>query len=157
VLLTEEDLDPGSLLANLQPGADVAVVNASGRRSPLGVAGQVQDFARGAMDDALERAGLGCAVRVDLTETDRDLEGIVAWAAHHRFEQLVTPYTPVGPAAEAMSTLTEALAERRIRLVPIMREYDRRAWPHATRGFFPFRKKIPALVRSIVGPGSSAA
>lgn len=157
VLLTEEDLDPGSLLADWQSDADVAVLNATGWRSPLGVAGHVRDYVRGAMDDALQRAGLGCAIRLDLTETDRDLERIVAWAADHRFEQVVTPYTPVGPAAEAMSRLTEALAERRIRLVPMLREYDRRAWPHATRGFFPFRKMIPALVRSILGAGSSAA
>jgi deoxyribodipyrimidine photo-lyase len=32
-----------------------------------------------------------------------------------------------------------------------MRDFDRRAWPHATAGFFKFKKKIPELVGAMKG------
>jgi len=157
LLMTEEDLAAGSLLGNSMPGGGVAVLTATGRRSPLGVSPQVQGFVDGAVDDALDRGNLTDAVRVNLTATDEGVQEIVEWAVDSRLQQLVTPYAPVGPAAEAVATLADALAKQRIRLAPVLRDYDRRAWPHATRGFFPFRKQIPALVRAIIGSEASAA
>lgn len=158
LLVTEEDLDPGSLLDDWMQDAHVAVLTATGRRSPLGgVSHRVQAFVGGAVEDALERAGLAEAVRVDLTDAEPGIGDIVRWAADTGLKQLVTPYTPVGPTAEAVATLADALAEQRIRLVPVLRDYDRRAWPHATRGFFPFRKQIPSLVRALGGSEASAA
>jgi len=57
----------------------------------------------------------------------------------------------VGPTAEATAALADALARQRIGLMPMLRDCDRRAWPNARRGFFAFRKQIPALVRAISG------
>ncbi len=160
LLLTEEDLDPLSLLNDSMPAANIAILTATGRRSPLGTSLKVRSFVSGAVDDALERAGLTAAVRVELTDStdsDRDVEKLVEWAVDSQLKQLITPYIPVGPTAEATAVLGDALAEQGIRLVPMLRDYDRRAWPHATRGFFPFRKQIPALVREMTGSEASAA
>ncbi len=156
-LLTEEDLDPLSLLGDSMPDGNVAILTATGRRSPLGVAPQVQRFVDGAVDDALERAKMTAAVRVALTPADQDVGQLVEWAVSRGLKQLVTPYTPVGPTAEATAALADALARQRIGLMPMLRDCDRRAWPNARRGFFAFRKQIPALVRAITGAETSAA
>ncbi len=150
LLITEEDLTPGLLLPDTVPDRNIAVLNATGWRSPLSISRQVQSFVDGAIKDTVERRNLPDAVRVDLTDTDRDMEKIVEWAMQTGLRQLVTPYTPVGPASEAMATLGDSLGKQRINLVPILRDYDRRAWPHATRGFFAFRRQIPALVQAIL-------
>ncbi len=160
LLLTEEDLDPLSLLKDSMPTANIAILTATGRRSPLGTSALVRSFVSGAVDDALERAGLTAEVRVELTDStdlDCDVEKIVEWAVDSQLKQLITPYVPVGPTAEATAVLGDALAKHRISLVPMLRDYDRRAWPHATRGFFPFRKQIPTLVRAMTGSEASAA
>ena len=157
LLMTEEDLSAASLLSDWITGENVAVLTATGRRSPLGVSHRVRGFVDGALDDALERAGLTDAVRVDLADADQDVEEIVRWVVDSRLEQLVMSYAPVGPSAEAVTLLADALARQQVRLVPVLRDYDRRAWPHTSRGFFPFRKQIPALVRAIDGSGASAA
>ena len=59
-------------------------------------------------------------------------------------------------------TLTEvpggtrvALAEEGVALVTVRRRWDSTAWPSASRGFFPFRKRIPALVRDLADPSDA--
>ena len=52
---------------------------------------------------------------------------------------VVTPWAPVGWTAEALDGLGVPL--RRIR-----RDWDKACWPLATKGFFPFRTRIPALI-----------
>jgi deoxyribodipyrimidine photo-lyase len=32
-------------------------------------------------------------------------------------------------------------------LTTVQRRWDTLAWPHAARGFFPFRERIPGLLR----------
>ena len=130
LLLTEDDLTPDWLLDRVDPVA-VAVFDATARRSPLHVSPQVLGFAAGAVQDLEARIG-----PVTRLATPEDL---TAWAAG--FRAVALPYPPVGPAAEA---LAQALpADRTHRL---LRPHDRRAWPHATAGFFKFKKKIPDLL-----------
>jgi len=71
---------------------------------------------------------------------------IIDWARAHGLKQLVTAYVPVGPTAGAMRELSDRLADHGIVLVRALRKWDHAAWPHATRGFFPFKKRIPALL-----------
>ncbi len=156
LLVTEEDLGPGLSRRDYAAADRVAVLTATGRRSPFGVSPRVQAFAEGAVDDTLRRGGLTAAVRVDHANTNDSVGRIVAWAVDRRLEQLVTPYVPAGPTAEATAELAEALAAKAIKLVPVLRDWDRRAWPHATHGFFPFRKQIPALIRGIGSAASGA-
>ena len=63
--------------------------------------------------------------------------------------QLVTPYAPVGPTAAAVQALSEKLAEHEIALILALRRWDQLAWPHATRGFFQFREKIPKVLSGL--------
>jgi len=46
-----------------------------------------------------------------------------------------------------MLTIGVDLAAEGISLSTVLRTWDSQAWPHAARGFFSFRERIPALVR----------
>ena len=59
---------------------------------------------------------------------------------------IATPEAPVGPLADALDTLAHELAEDGIEIIPLRRTWDDLAWPHATHGFFRFKRKIPALL-----------
>ena len=77
------------------------------------------------------------------------INSIVDWARHLGLRQVVTPYAPAGPTAEALGILSERLSEHDIALITALRRWDQLAWPWATRGFFPFRDKIPRILSDI--------
>lgn len=157
LLLTEEDLHPAFLLEGEAAFRGVAVLQASARRSPLGVAQPVLDFVAGAIGDALDRLPQTVELSVAFEQETDPLDRITDWAKAGGLRQVVTAYAPVGPAAEALQALSEALAAEGIALVPALRDWDRLAWPHATRGFFQFRAKIPAILRDLPSPVAPAA
>ncbi|MCA1942809.1 MAG: DNA photolyase, partial [Yonghaparkia sp.] len=59
----------------------------------------------------------------------------------------ITPHAPVGPTRDRLDALEAALRAEGIPLHRRLRGWDARAWPHAHRGFFPFKERIPALLR----------
>lgn len=151
LLVHEEDLDAASLRAE-HPWLDSAerVVAVAGyadadQRSPSGAAGAVRDFTAGALSDGVGRASGGRAPRV-LADTRPST--VLEWATSERLDVIVTPYAPVGPVNERMMTLRAALAAEGVTLTTVQRQWDALAWPHASRGFFPFREHIPRLLSS---------
>ncbi len=141
LLLHDDDLCPEGLLeTGLRPVATIRL-NAANARSPLVVAPPVQDFAAGALTDASTRltdtAGTASCV-FDST----DLQDLADWAKAQGAGQIVSPYASVGPVAETLSQLRPLLQAHTIDLCEVMRLEDREAWPHATHGFFPFRKVV---------------
>jgi deoxyribodipyrimidine photo-lyase len=61
----------------------------------------------------------------------------------------VTAYAPVGPVAELLLDASQHLESNGVRLVQLRRPYDTLAWPHAKRGYFKFRQRIPALLEQL--------
>ena len=61
-------------------------------------------------------------------------------------EQIVTPYAPVGPVADNLSNILG------IPVRQVLRAYDARAWPLATKGFFRFKGNIPDLLAPLRSP-----
>ena len=59
---------------------------------------------------------------------------------------IVTPDAPVGPIDDGLQALARALTGSGVHLKRVCRAWDVNAWPHATKGFFPFKKKIPELL-----------
>ncbi|MEK6312650.1 MAG: hypothetical protein V4755_18295 [Curtobacterium sp.] len=57
------------------------------------------------------------------------------------------PYATVGPVQERLDDLRTALGAEGIGLITVCRHWHGRAWPNAPRGFFPFRERIPGLIR----------
>lgn len=140
LLVTEEDLSPEFLLVqHFRPRAIAVLTDVAGR-SPLAVAEPVHRFTAGAVADAISRLSAPLARRF----TPSDLAGLLAFAAQEEAVQIVTPYAPVGPIATALDKLNRLAAQQGITLVRVLRDHDRRAWPHATHGFFRFREAVMA-------------
>ncbi len=138
--ITTEDLSPETI--GLPPIAAIAAVDGiGGDPAPLKRA-----HADAGLADACARASAHWQAPVTrLPEPDVEA-GLVAWATASRLRQVVTPHAPVGPVADRVATAARALAEAGIALVPVMRQWDRAAWPHARKGFFAFRPQIARLV-----------
>lgn len=147
VLLTDEDVSPGHVLdAAAGPVLAHAALIAVEGRSPLGAAPGVRRFAQGALHDGLSRWSGRMGEAGPVTDTP---ERIVDWAVGLGLAQVLTPYAPTGPAAEAQGQLDQLLSAQGIALVRRIRAYDAAAWPHATAGFFRFKDQIPELVRGL--------
>ena len=72
-------------------------------------------------------------------------EGLADWAASQNVARIVTPWAPVG-------WTRDALAGARLGGLPLhrlRRPWDDACWPHATRGFFPFKTQIPRLIAEL--------
>ncbi len=146
LLLHEDDLSPDFLFeAGLAPVAQ-ARLQATARRSPLTVAPLVSDFAAGALDDTAarwqDRGGADGGRHADPA-------ALVDWARREGLDQIVAPYAPVGPVADALDDLEAALGPHGIALIRPLRAHDLRCWPHATHGFFRFKDKIPQLLAAM--------
>lgn len=153
LLLTEEDLHAESLpLAGFEITAIAGACDVAGR-SPLPVAGAVEDFTHDCLADALVRAG------AHWSQPAIPLRGLNAitlgdWARQQGLTRIVTAYAPVGPVAEALAEAAPKLARDGVALVEIRRSFDETCWPHATRGFFALKERIPELLGKL-GIGQS--
>ncbi|MBB5276675.1 deoxyribodipyrimidine photo-lyase [Rhizobium rosettiformans] len=103
-----------------------------------------------ALSDGLARAAqvwpeaalVGNVSPADIAET----------ANAHGCSQIATAFLPVGPVAASIAPQRAAFAEQGLRFAELLRDWDRRSWPHCRRGFFALKEKIPALVQEMVTP-----
>ena len=72
---------------------------------------------------------------------------LITAAGEAGVRQIMTPYAPVGPVAEALTQIAPELAREGITLVRARRDWDSAFWPHARKGFFAFKERIPSLLR----------
>ena len=136
LLLHEDDLDAGWLLARFAPVA-TALAACPAARSPLTVAPHVIDFTTAALADAATR------LPPSTTFIDGDLaHNLARWACNAGADEVVTPYAPTGPMAAVLTDLARRLDAQGITLSRALRPYDAALWPHATHGFFRFRDAI---------------
>ncbi|WP_216363656.1 FAD-binding domain-containing protein [Subtercola boreus] len=149
LLLHEEDLDAPGLLAE-HPSVTshnrlVAVVGfaRADDRSPLGASDAVAEFTMSALDDGVARSGASGRPHV---LSDTFASTVLEWAASENLNSIVMPFAPVGPVRERIDTLRAAVASEGVTLSTLQRRWDTLAWPHASRGFFPFREQIPRLL-----------
>lgn len=133
------------------PGSPVAVATLPpAARSPLNTAALPLAFSRGALDDAAARA----RTAFELGEPASPLEraaAVAPWARDAGLDQVLMAYAPVGPGADAQVAASRALAGQGIELVTFLRSHDAAAWPHADRGYFRLKKRIPALLAARSG------
>jgi deoxyribodipyrimidine photo-lyase len=148
LLITEEDGCPETLALPAKPKLVLGVV-ATQRRSPLAVGAPAREFAAGAVADALRRATQHFAVDGQLAETEDWGNLLTDWAAQNHVSTVVTAYAPVGPVAEILATTRTHLQKHGIRLLQLRRPYDSLTWPHAKRGYFKLKDKIPGLLESL--------
>ena len=137
LVLHEDDLSPGWLFdLGLKPLA-TAALDATGQISPLHVAPRVKAFKSAIMADCTSRWSASLGPITSGMSTAQEIED---WARAAGAHQIVTSYAPVGPVATLLNDI------RALPVIRPLRAYDRRAWPHATAGFFKFKAKIPEFV-----------
>lgn len=148
LLLTEEDLHPESLgLDGVNPVA-IAGASAVEGRSPLPVSDAVRAFTESALGDGLARAARHWRAEATMLPSLTAV-ALGDWARRHGLSRIVTAYAPVGPVAEALAEAAPVLARQGIALVEVRRAYDEACWPHATRGFFALKEKIPSIFEQL--------
>jgi len=149
LLVTEEDCCVESLFKDLQPAAGLTLL-ATPARSPAAVGSLACDFAQYATADSSARAAeyFQCPFQPPSASEDWGDE-LKNFAEAQGIRTIVTAYAPVGPVAERLSHARMQLADHGIALVEVRRVYDDLCWPHATRGFFSLKKKIPAILEEL--------
>lgn len=116
------------------------------QRSPLEAGVRARYFTNGALKDAGTRAAVHFqADFTALSEPDDLIEQARAAGAR----QIVTQRPHKGPLAERLDALQPRLESHGITLVRLRRDWDRAFHPHADRGFFKLKKKIPAGLREL--------
>ncbi len=142
LLVTEEDCAP-----EVPKGAAGFITwQLTHERATLPVGETVHAFATGALADASERLaktvpGHGAFEGLDA------IENLITTAQTLDVKELVTMHAAVGPVADALKALEQAAKPHGIVIRSIVRQWDRLAWPHASRGFFNLKENIPELLR----------
>ena len=75
---------------------------------------------------------------------DQAAEQLSVLCRQYQVFDLVTAYLPVGFWSNNFERLRSHPLLEHMRWHFVMREFDRRCWPSATKGFFSFKSKIPA-------------
>ncbi|MFN3820485.1 FAD-binding domain-containing protein [Blastomonas sp.] len=148
LLVTPEDLHPESLLSRNADWRAAVIINDDSLLWGKAARGFVND----ASIDALRRASghYGCDTGI---ATSFDPARLIEAAQTCGARQIVTACAPVGLVADALSRLAPALAAEGIALVQVRRAWDEVFWPHAKKGFFPFKQQMPDLLAEIGIPG----
>jgi deoxyribodipyrimidine photo-lyase len=144
LLMTPEDMNPESLF-----GAGAAIKAAIVAADPATLWGDnARGFVAGASRDAAERVSSAFRCPTDILDT-LNIETLVTQAKQAGAEQIITAYAPVGPVAGLFAEFAPHLEREGIKLVQIRRSWDEKFWPHATKGFFPFKEKIPKILSEL--------
>ena len=136
LLVTPEDCQIEGLMPHAPAGR--LALECSSARSPLAIGAVAQAFTDGALQDAC-----GAVPESDLDWTEQ----IIAAAKAAGVDTVVTGHAPVGPVASQLSKAQ--LHAAGITLHQVQRGYDTLAWPHAAKGFFALKKKIPSILREL--------
>jgi deoxyribodipyrimidine photo-lyase len=146
LLLTEDDLHPESLDIGPSRVRAIAGLSCPHGRSPQGVSSQVEAFIAAAMKESMSRAAEHFQAELPAPIDPADLSALVATIAASGVNTVLHAYAPTGAVRQRLADLGSQLEPLGIRLTPVLRDWDRRCWPHARRGFFAFRQKIPSLL-----------
>ncbi len=142
LLLTHEDMNPESLFARSTEFRSVIVTS----DADLLWGDGARQFVSAASEELALRASshFGCPAGV---VNRLEAATLIASAKAAGVTQIITPFAPVGPVAEALAQLAPELAQGGIKLVPVRRAWDSTFWPHAKKGFFAFKERMPDLLR----------
>ena len=146
LLLHDDDLNPETTRLPLKDVVGIALLNATEKRSLKGVAQNVHDFVEAALKDAVHR--LSSTHTMPLCNAD--VNSILQLAHRTGAKRIIYVYAPVGPTQDTINSLTTqldaAVNHNRLAIEKCVREWDTECWPHATKGFFNFKKNIPMIL-----------
>ena len=88
----------------------------------------------------------------DILNNNKNLEifknynQIIDWLTNKKIKHLVLPYETVGNKIFNIEKFKNKLKQLDINYIFFLRDWDRNAFPYATKGFFKFKKNIPDLI-----------
>lgn len=97
-------------------------------------------FHQAALEDALVRAGEIWQCPSELLNSGEPLGEIARLAESRQLEEILYLEPPVGPWRSAIDRLK--VNRPNLPLRPLRRPWDQSLWPHASAGFFRFKKKV---------------
>jgi deoxyribodipyrimidine photo-lyase len=106
------------------------------------------------LEDAAERFAALDAPVVRIASLDA--QSVLQWCQASRISTVAVAYAPVGPEAETLEDIKTLLAQHDISLLRVRRRYDSLTWPHAGKGFFALKAKIPLLLQKLNIQGQQA-
>jgi deoxyribodipyrimidine photo-lyase len=144
LLVTPEDMHPESVF-----GAPAKIIGAGILVDPEALWGDnARAFVTATTNDVTERVGNAFKCPTNLLG-NLDAAVLIAQARAAGAEQIVTSYAPTGPIADALCRIAPILAAEGVPLVQVRRAWDENFWPHATKGFFPFKENIPKILKQM--------
>lgn len=145
LLITEEDCSPDMLSLPCMPKALFALAN-PGPRSVLPTGSQAAAFTSAAVQTAAKRCEFSFEQACGICN-GFDFEATLAeWTKTENLDCILTARLPTGPVQKRVR---KACQSAHIQLIEITRGYDQAVWPHAKRGFFGLKKKLPAILAGI--------
>jgi deoxyribodipyrimidine photo-lyase len=142
LLVTHDDMHPESAFYG---AAEMRSVSVTADQDLLWGDG-ARRFVCVAAAETAARAGVHFGCSANFIES-LDAQALIAAANAVGVKQIVTPYAPVGPVADALVVLAPVLAREGVALAQVRRDWDSAFWPYAKKGFFPFKERIPAVLR----------
>lgn len=145
LLVTAEDLNPESLVPDGASIRGALVVRGIAAPEPWPWGDKAAAFVAAAADDAADRVRerYGCAAAI---VDALDASAVIAAAQAAGARSVVTAYAPVGPTADALALIAPELEAAGTPLVRLRRGWDERFWPHATKGYFALKTRIPEVL-----------
>ena len=142
LLVTSEDMHPESAFEGA-PGVHSVLVACDAH---LLWGDGARRFVAAAGAEMAVRAAAHCDRPTTIIER-LDAEALIGAANAASVRRIVTPYAPVGPVADQLARIAPLLAREGVTLAQVRRDWDSAFWPHAKKGFFAFKERIPAILR----------
>jgi deoxyribodipyrimidine photo-lyase len=76
-------------------------------------------------------------------------DDVLEWCKKADITTVAVACATVGPEAAALTTIEHHLAQQGVTLLRIRRRYDALTFPHASKGFFAMKEKIPAILEKL--------
>ncbi|PXA05039.1 DNA photolyase [Coraliomargarita sinensis] len=137
LLLTEEDLSAAEWLPEQNTPSSMAKYFPTDHYEALDICPEVVEF---------RRKALGNSTGAGTFETPREL---VEWAKREQLDGIITAEPTIGHWPEILKLLKAELAAENIELFTARHWWDQTLFPHATKGFFRFKKAIPKVLEKL--------
>lgn len=144
LLVTSEDMNPDGALWRDADIRSVLVASAP----DLLWGDKARGFVGAAAQDAMVRSGDLKSVPVSVADR-LDAVTLIDAAGAAGVRRIVTPYAPVGPVADALARIAPSLQDEGLSLTTVQRPWDATFWPHARKGFFPFKQHMARLLEDM--------
>ena len=149
LLLTEEDYGVDTLAIDWSRIKAIGVVDLTAQRTERGVSEAVQRFSGAAALDTIGRLARLAphAVITPKPLTSIESDATLQWLRSSNANTVLVPETCVGPTATHLAPVVSALQQEGIVVTELRRSWDSATWPHAGKGFFALKEKIPEILR----------